>query len=338
MSSASSSTRRCRRHITTDGRYKSHKRHASGKCGFKGKSPALQRRPLPVRLPRQSTTHDRTAECSSSHGSAHGNYNHAPTPSRTLFPKARRSLAGKSRIAGRGVCTLNLELQEKRDERGEFSGFSSMICNYVAPLAPKDRVNSVSSIINRLDPEAAVLSGVFETGMIHFHVDQVVGADRHGCTPSGFRVTLFGALIDAAWKEATCAGGGTHAPQEGALMSVIRAHSITQAASPSDAAPLRPRDYYGGRQRAALLKGASSITSWAARLREYRPCLYFTDAELLSDTPGCGSGFGHSNPVNEDPAMPADSTSSATTNGSSSPEREVRHAQKANRRRDVDTG
>ena len=124
------------------------------------------------------------------------------------FAKLAGIWQGRAALPGRGICWLRLELRPKVDQPERMQGFSSLACNGIAQLVSKDRAGGASTLLNRMDPEAAVLSGGIEDGAIHFQVDKVLGADSRGCAATSFTVTPFGTnLIDAAWTEATCQGG-----------------------------------------------------------------------------------------------------------------------------------
>jgi hypothetical protein len=75
-------------------------------------------------------------------------------------------------------------------------------------MKPKERVNRAAAIKNRMNPEAAVISGAMEKGAIAFHIDKTIGADSNGCSATSFTLTPFGKNEFAAeWQEATCHGG-----------------------------------------------------------------------------------------------------------------------------------
>lgn len=122
-------------------------------------------------------------------------------------PFARVSGVWRGRVAldGRGNCDLKFELKE--NEPGHFAGYSTMTCTANGPLVAK-KVNRRALALNRMDPEAAILSGVIEKGSIEFHADKVVGTDSNGCAPTSFILTPFGAnQLAAEWRENTCEGG-----------------------------------------------------------------------------------------------------------------------------------
>ena len=63
-------------------------------------------------------------------------------------------------------------------------------------------------MINRLDPEEAVLIGTVEGGAVQLHEDKNIGTASHGCAVSSFVVPPFGNnFIHAEWQESTCEGG-----------------------------------------------------------------------------------------------------------------------------------
>jgi hypothetical protein len=114
---------------------------------------------------------------------------------------------GQTTVERRGLCTLRIELHET--EPSKYQGYSSLVCADFAPLMkPKERVNRAAAIKNRMNPEAAVISGALENGAIAFHVDKTIGADANGCAATSFTLTPFGKNEFAAeWQEATCKGG-----------------------------------------------------------------------------------------------------------------------------------
>ena len=114
---------------------------------------------------------------------------------------------GQTTVEGRGLCTLRIELHET--EPSKYQGYSSLVCADFAPLMkPKERVNRAAAIKNRMNPEAAVISGAMEKGAIAFHIDKTIGADSNGCSATSFTLTPFGKNEFAAeWQEATCHGG-----------------------------------------------------------------------------------------------------------------------------------
>jgi hypothetical protein len=127
-----------------------------------------------------------------------------PSPSAKLYGIWR----GRAALDGRGICDLKFELKEKPGEADRFSGYSSMTCIADAPLMSAKKINPKTLTINRMDPEASILTGVMENGSMEFRADKVVGADSNGCAPTSYTLTPFGAnQLAAEWHEATCAGG-----------------------------------------------------------------------------------------------------------------------------------
>jgi hypothetical protein len=126
----------------------------------------------------------------------------APVPSE--FTKLVGIWRGHVVLLGRGECDLRFELRPK--DLGKFVGYSSFTCVAAGPLVTK--ANSGTTILNRTNPEAAILSGVIEKESIRFTVDKVVGADSNGCAPSSFSLTPFGQdRLAADWEEPGCTGG-----------------------------------------------------------------------------------------------------------------------------------
>lgn len=115
---------------------------------------------------------------------------------------------GRTALSGKGICDLRFELREKSDEPGHFTGDSALTCRAYAPLVSRDRRTPAAATLNRVDPEAAILSGTVEKGSFQFKTDKVVGTDSNGCAPTSFSLTPFGAnLLAAEWQEGACAGG-----------------------------------------------------------------------------------------------------------------------------------
>jgi hypothetical protein len=132
----------------------------------------------------------------------------APAPARAPAPPATISgiWQGRTAIAGRGLCTLRIELHE--NEPAHFSGFSSLACANFAPLMAKDDRNPASATLNRMSPAAAVLSGAMENGSIRLRVDKTVSANSNGCAATSFTLTPFGSnQLAAEWQEEGCQGG-----------------------------------------------------------------------------------------------------------------------------------
>ena len=115
---------------------------------------------------------------------------------------------GRAALSGKGICDLRFELREKQDEPDHFMGYSALTCRAFAPLVGKDRTTAAARALNRVDPEAAILSGTVEKGSFEFKADKVVGTDSNGCAPTSFSLTPFGAnLLAADWQEGACVGG-----------------------------------------------------------------------------------------------------------------------------------
>jgi hypothetical protein len=131
-----------------------------------------------------------------------------PKPQPSPYAKLSGIWQGRAAIDGRGICDVKFELREK-ESFGHFSGYSTMTCTAAGPLVGK-RLNPRLLTLNRMDPEAAILSGRMESGSILFHADKTVGADANGCAVTSFSLTPFGSnQLAAEWQEQTCAGGHT---------------------------------------------------------------------------------------------------------------------------------
>jgi hypothetical protein len=116
--------------------------------------------------------------------------------------------SGRTAIDGRGTCTLRLELTDKPGESNHFTGFSSMVCNDAGPLVGRGAMSRKALALNRMDPEAAILSGTLERTSVELKTEKTVGADANGCAPVSFSLTPFGkGQLVAEFKEGTCSGG-----------------------------------------------------------------------------------------------------------------------------------
>jgi hypothetical protein len=125
------------------------------------------------------------------------------------FAKISGIWAGRAAIEGRGICELRFELREKPEAPQHFSGFSSMTCLPSGPLMASRAVNQKALALNRLNPEAAILTGAIDKGSIEFHVDKTVGSDSNGCAATGFTLTPFGSgQLAAEWREGSSCSGG----------------------------------------------------------------------------------------------------------------------------------
>ena len=114
---------------------------------------------------------------------------------------------GKAAVEGRGICGLRLELQQK--EPDSYTGYSSFGCANAAPLmSEQNRANPKAALLNRMDPDTAILTGTMQDGAIHFHVDKTIGTDINGCALTAFSLTPFGATqLVAEWQSGECGGG-----------------------------------------------------------------------------------------------------------------------------------
>jgi hypothetical protein len=129
-------------------------------------------------------------------------------PQPSPYAKLSGIWQGRAAIDGRGICDVKFELREK-ESSGHFSGYSTMTCTAAGPLVGK-RLNPRLLTLNRMDPEAAILSGRMESGSVLFRADKTVGADANGCAVTSFSLTPFGSnQLAAEWQEDTCAGGHT---------------------------------------------------------------------------------------------------------------------------------
>ena len=114
---------------------------------------------------------------------------------------------GQAAIEGRGICGLRFELTPKTPDT--FLGYSSFKCANIAPLmAAKNRRNQKEALLNRMDPDSAILTGTLQDGAIHFQADKTIGTDINGCSVSAFTLTPFGSnRLAAEWQAGSCQGG-----------------------------------------------------------------------------------------------------------------------------------
>jgi hypothetical protein len=125
---------------------------------------------------------------------------HPPAVVLTALSNLSGTWKGQGALSGRGVCTLKLELREGQAP-SSYSGYSTLSC--VNPSV-RGRANPAS----RMNPAAAVLTGVPESGSIRFHVDKTIEADANGCAATSFTATPFGTnQIAVQWQEGSCQGG-----------------------------------------------------------------------------------------------------------------------------------
>jgi hypothetical protein len=115
---------------------------------------------------------------------------------------------GREAVIGKGLCQLNFELREKKEEPGSFSGFSRLICGNFGNLVDSKTAASPSQAVNGMNPEAVIFSGGIEKGSIQLHADKVIGTDTNCCAPTSLNFTPFGnGLLAAQWQEGSCTGG-----------------------------------------------------------------------------------------------------------------------------------
>ena len=75
-------------------------------------------------------------------------------------------------------------------------------------MAAKNRKNQKEALLNRMDPDSAILTGTLQDGAIHFRADKTIGTDINGCAVSSFTLTPFGAnRLAAEWAAGSCQGG-----------------------------------------------------------------------------------------------------------------------------------
>ena len=125
---------------------------------------------------------------------------HPPAVVLTTLSNLSGTWRGQGVLAGRGVCTLKLELREAQAP-STYSGYSTLSCGNASA---RGRANPAS----RMNPAASILTGTPQSGSIRFHVDKTIGADANGCTATAFTATPFGTnQIAVQWQEGSCQGG-----------------------------------------------------------------------------------------------------------------------------------
>ena len=90
---------------------------------------------------------------------------------------------GRTAIDGRGTCVLRLEIADKQGEPNHFTGFSSMVCNHAGPLVAKSAMSNKALALNRMDPEAAVLTGTLGKDAVELTAEKTVGATLRAARP-----------------------------------------------------------------------------------------------------------------------------------------------------------
>jgi hypothetical protein len=114
---------------------------------------------------------------------------------------------GQGALDGRGICDLHFEIR-KGPEPGVFLGFSSFSCASSQALMGREGGDPRNALMNRMNPNAAILTGTVKDGAFHFKADKDIGADVHGCTVTSFTLTPFGAYkLAAEWEAGKCQGG-----------------------------------------------------------------------------------------------------------------------------------
>ena len=115
---------------------------------------------------------------------------------------------GSAAIEGKGLCETRVELRNKQDVSGQFTGYWSLSCRGYRPLVNADRSKLGAGWINRSNPEAAIFTGALQDGALQFKLDKVMATDSEGCAPTSLTITPFGAgQLASEWQEGTCAGG-----------------------------------------------------------------------------------------------------------------------------------
>jgi len=114
---------------------------------------------------------------------------------------------GQAALDGRGICDLHFEIR-KSQAPGVFLGFSRFSCDSSQALMGKAGADPRSALMNRMNPNAAILTGTVKDGALHFKADKDIGGDIHGCTVTSFTLTPFGAYqLAAEWEAGKCQGG-----------------------------------------------------------------------------------------------------------------------------------
>jgi hypothetical protein len=116
---------------------------------------------------------------------------------------------GSAAVDGKGLCDSRIEMRDKPEAPGKFTGDWSMTCRPYAPLISQERAMRGAGMLNRLTPEAAIFTGGFKDGAMQFTPDKVLAADSEGCAPTSLTITPFGTgQLASEWQEgSTCPGG-----------------------------------------------------------------------------------------------------------------------------------
>lgn len=146
-----------------------------------------------------------------------------PTPAPQL-PEAAAGLpmpgtllgtyAGKGLLPKLGICTCQLELRGQEGMTGTVIGYSTVQCTSLRLMMPGARApgakpitpEEVMAATGRLTPVSSILSGAWENGSIHLHIDKTIGGNpADGCTPVAAVATPFGARqVALEWQDAAC--------------------------------------------------------------------------------------------------------------------------------------
>jgi hypothetical protein len=116
--------------------------------------------------------------------------------------------AGSAAVEGKGLCDSRIEMRDKPETPGQFTGDWSMACRPYRPLISQERARLGPGMLNRLTPEAAIFTGTFKDGAMQFTRDKVLAADSEGCAPTSLTITPFGTgQLASEWEEGNCPGG-----------------------------------------------------------------------------------------------------------------------------------
>jgi hypothetical protein len=118
---------------------------------------------------------------------------------------------GQALLAGRGVCSLRIEIKDDPKEQGRISGFSTFGCHPVNSPANVARGHSFADVTlaltGRMNSTAEVLSGKWEDGAIRFHGEKSFSSGGDSCGMDSLEVTPFGNQIGTDFKQGRCGGG-----------------------------------------------------------------------------------------------------------------------------------
>jgi hypothetical protein len=116
---------------------------------------------------------------------------------------------GRTLIAKRGMCNVAIELYGDAGTAGQVVAYETLICYdptamYAVPNGKSTARDAVMALASRFLPVSFILSGAWEGGVLHLHVDKTVGR-RDDCAMTSASMTPFGnRQITFEWEDATC--------------------------------------------------------------------------------------------------------------------------------------